>query len=172
MAGDDPGILVNAALPLAYFGEDIGAMIALVDRALVLNPSFARGWFSKGVLHLWAGHPDAAIEQTEVSLRLSPRANIGAGLCVIGGAHFFARRFDPAVQTLLLAIQDDASYAQPYRYLAACYAHMDRLDDAREVIVRLRTITQVLIVDAGYLRDPEQRELYLSGLRLATGEST
>ena len=172
VAGDDPGILVNAALPLAYFGEDIGAMIALVDRALVLNPSFARGWFSKGVLHLWAGHPDAAIEQTEVSLRLSPRANIGAGLCVIGGAHFFARRFDPAVQTLLLAIQDDASYAQPYRYLAACYAHMDRLDDAREVIVRLRTITQVLIVDAGYLRDPEQRELYLSGLRLATGEST
>ena len=93
VAGDDPGILVNAALPLAYFGEDIGAMIALVDRALVLNPSFARGWFSKGVLHLWAGHPDAAIEQTEVSLRLSPRANIGAGLCVIGGAHFFARRF-------------------------------------------------------------------------------
>ena len=49
---------------------------------------------------------------------------------------------------------------------------MDRLDDAREVIVRLRTITQVLIVDAGYLRDPEQRELYLSGLRLATGELT
>ena len=34
MAGDDPGVLVNAALPLAYFGEDIGAMMALVDRAL------------------------------------------------------------------------------------------------------------------------------------------
>ena len=56
VAGDDPGILVNAALPLAYFGEDIGAMMALVDRALVLNPSFARGWFIKGVLQLWAGH--------------------------------------------------------------------------------------------------------------------
>jgi hypothetical protein len=31
VAGDDPGILVNAALPLAYFGEDIGTMMALVD---------------------------------------------------------------------------------------------------------------------------------------------
>jgi TolB-like protein len=172
VAGDDPGILVNAALPLAYFGEDIGAMLGLVDRALVLNPSFARGWFSKGVLHLWAGHPDAAIKQTEASLRLSPRASIGAGLCVIGGAHFFARRFDPAVQTLLLAIQDDASYAQPYRYLAACYAHMDRLDDAREVIARLRAITRVLMVDASHLRNAELRELYLSGLRLAAGEAT
>ena len=33
-AGDDPGVLANAALALAYFGEDIGAMMALVDRAL------------------------------------------------------------------------------------------------------------------------------------------
>ena len=43
VAGDDPGILVNAVQALAYFGEDIGAMVALVDRALALNPNFARG---------------------------------------------------------------------------------------------------------------------------------
>jgi hypothetical protein len=73
------------------------------------------------------------------------------------------------VQTLLLAIQDDASYAQPYRYLAACYAHMDRPDDARDVIARLRAITRTLILDASYLRNAEIRELYLSGLRLAAG---
>ena len=41
---NDPGILANAANVLAVFGEDIGAMIGLVDRALALNPSFARGW--------------------------------------------------------------------------------------------------------------------------------
>jgi adenylate cyclase len=40
---NDPGILTNAAGLLAYFGEDIGAMIGLIDRALALNPSFARG---------------------------------------------------------------------------------------------------------------------------------
>src|SRR5206468_1134832 len=37
---DDPGTLAQAALALAFFGEDIGAMVALVDRALALNPSF------------------------------------------------------------------------------------------------------------------------------------
>src|SRR5262249_37160081 len=42
VAGDDPGVLANAASALAYFGEDIGAMVALVDRALALNPNFAR----------------------------------------------------------------------------------------------------------------------------------
>ena len=45
----------NAALVLAHFGEDIGAMIGLVDRALALNPSFARGWYVSGTLRLWAG---------------------------------------------------------------------------------------------------------------------
>src|SRR5258707_4236188 len=29
VAGDDPGVLTNAAQALAYFGEDIGAMMAL-----------------------------------------------------------------------------------------------------------------------------------------------
>jgi TolB-like protein len=42
-AGDDPEILANAAHGLAYFGEDIYAMMALVDRALEFNPNHARG---------------------------------------------------------------------------------------------------------------------------------
>jgi hypothetical protein len=33
VAENDPGILANAAFVLAQFGEDIGAMIGLVDRA-------------------------------------------------------------------------------------------------------------------------------------------
>jgi tetratricopeptide (TPR) repeat protein len=49
VAGDDPAVLANAALALAYFGEDIGAMMALVDRALALNPSLARGWHISGL---------------------------------------------------------------------------------------------------------------------------
>ena len=78
VAENDPGILANAALVLAYFGEDIGAMIGLVDRALALNPSFARGWFVSGLLRVWAGQPDLAIEHVETSLRLSPRERIGS----------------------------------------------------------------------------------------------
>jgi tetratricopeptide (TPR) repeat protein len=62
-AGDEPGTLANAALALAFFGEDIDAMIALVNRALAFNPSFARGWYISGLLTLWAGQPDLAIER-------------------------------------------------------------------------------------------------------------
>jgi len=76
------------------------------------------------------------------------------------------------VPKLLLAIQEDPTDPTPYRDLAACYAHMGRLDDAREVIARLRAITPVAIPDASPLRNPEHRELFLSGLRLAAGETT
>src|SRR6266404_3643526 len=170
VAGDDPVVLVHAAHALAYFGEDIGAMMALVDRALALNPNYARGWQLSGILRIWAGQPDIAIEHAEAALRLSPRARTGASMSVLGGAHFLALRFDEALPKLLLAIQEDPSFPPPYRVLAACYAHMGRLDDAREIIERLRAITSVVIPDVSYLRNPEQRAFYLEGLRLAVGE--
>ena len=131
VGGDDPGIIANAALALADFGQDIGAMLALVDRALAFNPNFARGWFISGLLRNYAGQPDVAIEHVETSLRLSPRARIGMAFDVIGAAYFASRRFDEAIPKLLLAIQEDPSFPGPYRHLAACYAHMGRLEEAR-----------------------------------------
>jgi len=171
VAGDDPGILANAAHALAYFGEDIGAMTALVDRALSLNPNYARGWHISGALRNWAGQPDTAIEHLESALRLSPRSRTGRSRFPIGVAHFLSRRFDEAVPNLRFAIEDDPNFVEPRRFLAACYAHLGRLDDAREIVERLRAIAAVVIPDASFLRSAEHRELYLSGLHLATGEN-
>ena len=171
VAGDDPGVIANAAFALASFGEDIGAMMALVGRALALNPNFARGWLVSGTLRLWAGEPDTAIEHAEASLRLSPLVRIGTSSLVIGAAHFASRRFDEAVPKLLLAIQEDPGFPLPHCCLAACYAHMGRLEEARAIVERLRTISPVVVPDASFLRNPEHRELLLSGLRLAAGEA-
>jgi TolB-like protein/class 3 adenylate cyclase len=172
VAGDDPNILANAADALSYYGEDSGALVALVDRALALNPNYARGWHVSGVVRAQAGQPDIAIEHAETALRLSPRARVGSTFFLIGCAHFAARRFDEAVPKLRLAIQENPTFAGPYRALAACYAHMGRLDEAREIIKRLRAITPVVIADPFQFRNSEHRELVLSGLRLAAGEGT
>ena len=171
VAGDDPSILANAAFVLANFGEDIGAMMALVDRALTLTPSFSRGWFLSGVLRLWASQPDLAIEHAETALRLSPRERMGTPLSLIGEAYFFKREFDEAASKLLLSIQENPGYPHSYRVLAACYVHMGRLDEARAIIARLRGITSYLVPSAAQLRSPADRELFLSGLRAAAGET-
>jgi adenylate cyclase len=172
VAPDDPIVLANVPESLARHGEDIGAMTALVDRALALNPNYARAWHVSGILRVWAGDAETAIKHLETALRLSPRARVGNTFLPLGLAHFLSRRFDEAMSKLLLAIQDNPSFTQPYRLLAACYAHMGRLDDAREAVARLRTITSVVMPDLSYLRNPEDRELWLSGLRLAAGETT
>jgi hypothetical protein len=49
--------------------------------------------------------------------------------------------------------------------------HMDRLDDARDIVLRLRAVTAVVIPDLSYLRNVDYRELFLSGLRLAVSET-
>jgi len=145
-------------------------MIGLVDRALLLNPSFARGWYTSGLLRAWAGQPDLSIEHVETSLRLNPRERMGTPLSVIGMACFFKRQFDEAASKLLLSIQNHPGHPISYRYLAASYAHMGRLHEAREIVTRLRAITSLVVPNDLPLRRSEDRELFVSGLRLALGE--
>ena len=169
-ARDDPNVLAYGAYVLAYFGEDIAAAIALIDRSLELNPSFAVGWWRSGWLRLWAGQPDLAIEHFETGLRLSPRVRMHDPFLGIGVGHFFARRFQEAREMLLRSMQENPNWVPSYRFLSSCYAQMGRLGEAREIIERLRTLTDVVVPHATHWRHPEHRELYLEGLRLATGE--
>ena len=171
-AGDDPVTLVYAAHPLAYFGENIDAVLALVDRALALNPSFGGGWLMSAQIRVWAGQLDLTIEHVGRAIRLSPRDHPGAHSFVVGLAHFLSRRFEDAMPKLIAAVQHLPNAPQHHRVLASCYAHMGRLDEARAVIERLRTISPLVVPELNHFRNPEHRELILSGLRLAAGETT
>jgi adenylate cyclase len=172
VAGNDPVVLGQVARVLGYFGEDLSGAIALIDRAIELNPSFALGWQWSGWLRLWSGQPDVGIGHFETSMRLNPlhgRADFYLGIAM---GHFFARRFEQAAAALLLSLQEAPTWVPTYRFLASCYAHLGRRDEAREVVTRLRALTTEVVPSATHWRNPEHRELYLSGLRLASGEPT
>jgi len=62
------------------------------------------------------------------------------------------------------------SLALTYQFLASCYAHMGRLDEARVVARRLTSLTSIIVPPGTQFRNPEHRELYLLGLRLAAVE--
>jgi TolB-like protein/class 3 adenylate cyclase len=171
-AEDDPTTLANAAITLAYAGEDIGAMLALADRALATNPSSARAWHVRAVLRLWAGQTDLAVEDEEASLRLSPRVRTGWALHLFGAARLIERRFDEAVPHLRLAIEEEPGFTEPYRLLASCYAHLGRHDEAREIVERLRAFTPLVVPPRIPYRDEAHRAVYFAGLRLAVGEAT
>ena len=169
---DDPSLVARGAYALAQFGDDLATATTLIDRALHLNPSFAYGWIWSGWVRLFAGKPELAIEHFKTAIRLSPReGTAGAGAHVgIGIGHLFARRFEEAEAMLLLALRERPSWAPTYRFLASCYAHMGRLDEARSIVKRLRDITPVVVPSATHWRDPGYREFYLQGLRLAADQ--
>jgi len=172
VAEDDASVLGNAAYVLGFFGENIDGALALMGRSLAINPSFAEGWYSSGVLRNFAGQPDLAITHLETSLRLNPRDRKARHLTAIGVAHFFSRRFGDAAASLVVSVEAIPGWVVTYRFLAACYAHIGRLEEARETVKRLREITPVVIPGVIPYRNPEHRELFLSGLRLAAGETT
>ncbi len=171
-APDDPEFLVNAANALALYGEDIDVSVGMIDRSLTLNPSYARGWYVSSVLRIFAGQPDVALEHFEIFMRLSPRDRATVYRTGIGGALFFNRRFDEAAAKLLESLEQAPNFVLTYRLLATCFTHMGRLDEAREIVERLRTITPVVVPSHTPFRKLEHRELFLSGLRLAAGEAT
>src|SRR5215472_2194902 len=63
------------------------------------------------------------------------------------------------------------NFGETYRFLAAIYAHLGRLDEAHNVITQLQSVSPALVArGAASWRNPEHRELLLSGLQLAIGE--
>jgi adenylate cyclase len=72
---------------------------------------------------------------------------------------------------MLAALEQAPGPPVAYQLLAACYAHMGRLDAAREILEQLRAITPVVVPRILPYRNPEERGLLLSGLRLAAGEA-
>jgi tetratricopeptide (TPR) repeat protein len=118
-APDDPEVLVWAAGTLDLVGEDIGPSLAMLDHALILNPSSAFGWVWSGFLRLFAGSTETAIKHFEKSLRLDPRTPLrpfhhtGLGAC-----YFLQRRFDEAAALLAGSLRQVPTY--PYGAAGRC----------------------------------------------------
>jgi adenylate cyclase len=168
---EDPGTVGNAGFLIGVFEGAIEPAITLVDRALSLNPSFERGWRASAWLRLYAGQPDIAVEHIQTAIRLSPRFGNATDLVLMGCAHFFQRRFDDAISAYLTAREQMPNNPAIPRYLAACYAQAGRLEQGRQMLEQLLTITPVVMPSTVPFRSPEHRDLFLSGLRLAAGKS-
>jgi adenylate cyclase len=169
-APNDGMTITSAAGALLNLGEDTNVLKRMVDGALARNPSHAIGWMWSGWIRTVSGEAEVAIEHFEMSRRLDPQASrrafhlTGMGIC-----HFWQRRFDQATGLLEASFEELPTYAMTAWFLAACYAHVGRVDEARGFAARQGIFPGGQWFKIGSLYgDPEQRELLLSGLRLAT----
>lgn len=169
---DDAVALTRGGHALGHLAGDLDGGIALIDRALLLNPNLAPAWFLGGFLRAFRGETDGAIEHFAHAVRLSPldpemfRMQAGTAL-----AHFFAGRFDTASAWAEKAVQNLPSFLIAVALVAASHAKAGRMDKARPAMQSLREFDPSLRV--ANLRDwlpihrPEDLASFADGLRLA-----
>jgi len=169
---DDAVALTRGGHALAHLTDDVAGGIALVDRALVLNPNLASAWFLAGFLRTWNGEPDAAIEHFAHAMRLSPLDpelyRMQAGLAA---AHLFAGRFDAASSWAEKAFRELPSFLMVVSVIAASHALAGRPDEAQRAMKHLRELDPTLrvsnLADWLPIRRPEDLATFADGLRKA-----
>jgi TolB-like protein/Flp pilus assembly protein TadD len=169
---DDAVALTRGGHALGHLAGDLDGAIALLDRAVLLNPNLAPAWFLGGFLRALHGETDAAIEHIARAVRLSPvdpeMFRMQAGMAL---AHFFAGRFDIASAWAEKAVGNLPTFLAAVALVAASHALAGRMDKAEPAMQRLRTLDPSLRVTN--LRDwlPIHRAQDLArfsdGLRLA-----
>ena len=169
---DDAVALTRSGHALAHLVGDLDGGIALVDRALVLDPNLAAAWFLGGFLRIWRGEPDDAIEHFARAMRLSPldpeMYRMQAGMAV---AHLFAGRFDVASSWAEKAYRELPSFLMVVGIIAASHALAGRADEARRAMNHLRQLDPTLrisnLADWLPLHRPEDLATFADGLRRA-----
>jgi TolB-like protein len=139
----DAVALAASAHALAHLARDLDTGIALLDRALVLDPNLAFGWYLGGFLRIWRGRPDEAIERIARAMRLNPlssdmhRMEVGTAM-----AHLLAGRTEDAVSWAERASRHLPDRLLPITILAAIYARAGRGNEAGVLLHRLRQLDQ------------------------------
>lgn len=143
----DAVALTRSGHTLGYLAGDLRGGIALLDKALVLNPNLAAAWFLGAFLRLWHGEADAAIEHFAHVMRLSPLDpelyRMQAGMAA---AHFFVGHFDTASSWAEKAVRDLPSLLLAAGILAASHALAGRMAEARRAMEHLRELDPTLRV--------------------------
>ena len=94
-----------------------------------------------GLISVYRGEPDVAIERVERALRLSPLDPLNfIAQTANAMAHFFAGRYDEALLWAGKVVQDKPDYQLALRMFAAANAHIGRQEEAQQAVARLRVL--------------------------------
>jgi tetratricopeptide (TPR) repeat protein len=169
---DDAVALTFGGLALGAGVGDLDAGLALVDRALVLNPNLAAAWCASGTLRANLGDHEIAIEHLARAMRLSPLDPLMFFMKTFTAfAHFQAGRLDEARPLAEQACRDQPHYVTAIRIAAVSNARAGRLDDARRYIARAIELDPGLrissLTDRVSTLRPDVFADYVAALRLA-----
>jgi adenylate cyclase len=140
------------------------------QQAMALNSNDADAAAYMAGLCISMGRFSEALDWLERAVRLNP-LHPAWYLYGIAEAHYGARQYEKAIAPLQAAINRFPTFITPRRHLAASYAQMGRVDEARAEITTIRNLdpSVCLTLYRGSIRyeKTEDLEHYLEGLRKA-----
>jgi adenylate cyclase len=155
---DDARVLTLAGFGLAYVVGEVEEAAVFLARAVELDPNLvlARAWM--GWINLYLGEIDAAIEQLQVAMRVSPRdPRSYATLTAMANALFLAGRNDEASMWATRAVSEQPNYLAGQRVLMACHAAAGRIDQARQACAVALQIDPTQRISGSRSRAPFRR---------------
>jgi TolB-like protein/DNA-binding SARP family transcriptional activator len=161
-----------AGFMVASVADDFNAGLALVDRALLLNPNLVNAWFLSGWVRVLNGEPELAIEHFSRAERLSPfdpfkwSCHLG-----VAYAHFIAERDDKALSSVEGCLMDVPNFRPALLLVAASSAFLGAMDRAAATVARIRELDPTKSISQLMLRtpfrEPERIARLFDGLRRA-----
>ena len=125
-----------------------------------------------GWIRLWLGEIDAAIEQFQVALRLSPLdPSIFTAHAGMAWAHFLVGRNEEASSWAAIAVWRQPNFLAGQRIMMACHAMSGRVEEARQacmLALQLDSTQRISrIKDFGPFRKAEDIERLAQAFRIA-----
>ncbi|WP_262270476.1 adenylate/guanylate cyclase domain-containing protein [Microvirga yunnanensis] len=163
--------LATGAWAYSVFAGDFDQALDLADRALQIHPNSIQVRSPAAWVYIYGGESQKGIEQLLVAQRLSPvdpRTSITRS--ALATAYFFAREFEETVRLGRQVLSEAPSHNVTRRYLAAALAHLDRIEDAREIIADLlkaQPSSSLSLSRTSKFRHQWMMDLYIGGLAKA-----
>jgi TolB-like protein/tetratricopeptide (TPR) repeat protein len=169
---DDAIALSTGGLALAYVTGDLEGGVALIDRALALNPNLTTAWYASGWVRAFLGDTDLAIDHVARAMRLSPLDPLTFLMqAVTAVAHFVAGHYVEAAEWAAKAHREQPSFLGAIRNMAASNALCGHLEQAQRALARARELDPDLRISN--LKDrvgpyrPDDFARFAEGMRLA-----
>jgi TolB-like protein/Flp pilus assembly protein TadD len=143
-----------------------------LERAIEISPNDPHAHGHLGFTLSFSGEPQAAIAQLEQAMRLSPRDPFLAFWYTAWAlAAFSAERYEDAVEWAKKTIEEKPRHPGAYRLLAAFYAQLGQIEEAKVALEELLRLMPGITVTATRQqvpwKNPHDAQRYLDGLRKA-----
>jgi adenylate cyclase len=145
VGGDDALALSRAGFCLAWVCGNLEYGAHLVDRALLINPNLATGWWNRGAISGFIGLHERSLEEVGRALRLSPiEPGVFQWHTAVSCSHFFLGNAEEAVKWSAKALAGRPNYIAALAANVVANVAAQNLGEAHNSLTRLLSIAPLL----------------------------